>query len=329
MHGRGAFWDQFAALDVPLHSLSPRKWLPLYAVRLARLIRAHRFAIVHCHLFGANWIAKPLAAMLGAPVRINHDQCNDALRHKSVVALHLDKLANRWSSHVCAVSASTRDFLLQHEHLPAERVSVVYNGVDLRRFMPAADRVPGNRFVVLGVGRLHAQKNFRLFLDVAAALLRRGRQMSFRLAGTGPEANLLKARAVELKIAEHVEFIGHAHDMRRVYGAVDALMITSDYEGTPLTALEAMAMRVPIVTSRIDGLAEVLVDESDALLTDPGNAAGFVTRLERLMMSAELRLALADAAQRKVHAHYSAEVMAAQVEAIYDQCLARAMVQSR
>src|SRR5437762_6172551 len=92
MHGRGVFWDEFEKLGVPVHSLSPRKWLPLYIPRLAALIRARRFDIVHCHLFGANWIAKPLAALLGVPVRINHDQCNDELRYDSSFAFGLDQL---------------------------------------------------------------------------------------------------------------------------------------------------------------------------------------------------------------------------------------------
>lgn len=323
MHGRGVFWNEFAALGIPVHSLSPQKLLPLYVIRLTRLIRRHQFKIVHCHLFGANWIAKPLAALLGVPIRINHDQCNDALRHKSVLAFRMDKLANRWSSHVCAVSASTRDFLLQHERLPAERVSLVYNGVDLRRFVPRAGRAPSGRFVVLGVGRLHPQKNFRLFLDVAAELLRRGHSTAFRIAGTGPEMDQLRRRAGELDIAENVEFIGHENDMARLYAEADALMITSAYEGTPLTALEAMAMRLPIIASRIDGLAEVLVDEVEALLVPPHDPHGFVTRVERLMTNPHLRSALADAAERKVREHYSAEIMVAQVEAIYDRCIAQ------
>src|SRR4026207_527355 len=73
MHGRGVFWSEFAALGMPVHSLSPRKWLPLSLWRLAHLLRARQFSIVRCHLLGANWIAKPLAAQLGVPVRINHD----------------------------------------------------------------------------------------------------------------------------------------------------------------------------------------------------------------------------------------------------------------
>jgi len=330
MHGRGVFWSEFAALGLPVHSLSPRKWLPVYLARLARLIRQERFDIVHCHLFGANWIAKPLAALLKVPVRINHDQCNDAVRHENIMALRLDRWTNRCSSHVCAVSVSTREFLLRHERLPPERVSVVYNGVDLQRFAPQ----PGSerrddRFVVLGVGRLHPQKDFHLFLEVAADLLRRNRAMSFRIAGTGPQLDALRAHAAHLDIAAQVDFTGHIDDMPSLYAQADALMITSAYEGTPLTALEAMAMRLPIVASRIDGLAEILVDQDDALLVTPGDPQGFVTQISRLMADPQLRCDLIDAAARKVRECYSAEAMCAQVQSIYAKCLARRDAQSQ
>lgn len=321
MHGHGVFWDAFAALGIPVHSLSPRKWFPIYIWRLARLIQKRRPRIVHCRLFGSNWIAKPLATLLRVPVRINHDECNDALRRESRIALAIDTLTNRWSSHVCAVSASTRDFLLHNERVAPDRVSVVYNGIDLDRFTPPRERPVKEHFVVLGVGRLHPQKNFSLFLDVAALLLRRNHAIRFRIAGTGPEAAALRTQAARLGIANQVEFLGHVGDTTRLYAEADALLMTSRYEGTPLTALEAMAMRLPIVAPRLDGLGEMLTDGTDALLASPDNREEFVNHLEKLITDPPLRLRLAEKAERKVHEHYSARAMAAHIEAIYDRCL--------
>ncbi len=320
MHGRGVFWDEFAKLGVRVHSLSPRKWLPLYLPRLAALIRARRFDIVHCHLFGSNWIAKPFAALLGVPVRINHDQCNDALRYENSFAFALDQVTNRLSSHVCAVSKSTRDFLVRREGLPAERISLVYNSVDFTRFSPPAERPRHRRFVVLGVGRLHPQKNFALFLEVARLFP----DAEFRIAGTGPEEAMLRALAASLGIAERVHFLGHVSDTRALYADADALLMTSRFEGTPLTIMEAMAMRLPIVAPRLDGIGEILSDGVDALLVDPAACDGFVTALTRLIAEPALAVRLALAAEAKVRARFSAETMAAQVEAIYERCLAAA-----
>jgi glycosyltransferase involved in cell wall biosynthesis len=323
MHGRGVFYEDFRALGVPVHSLSPWKWLPLYVPALAALIARRRPHIVHCHLFGSNWIAKPLAALLGVPVRISHDQCNDALRYESRAARWLDTVMNRLSTHVCAVSHSTRDFLLQHEGLAPERVSVVCNGVDLERFDPGT--VPSRRDaaqpLIAGVGRLHPQKDFSLFLEVAARLAHGNPALRFVIAGEGPEAAMLRAKAQALGIAERVRFAGHVADMREIYAAADMLLLTSRYEGTPLTVLEAMAMRVPVVASRLDGIAEALTDGEDGFLVAPGDVDGFAERVGALVEDGALRRRMADAARRKVEAGFSSRAMAAAVEDIYARCL--------
>jgi glycosyltransferase involved in cell wall biosynthesis len=322
MHGRGVFWEEFANLGIAVHSLSPHKYLPVYLAKLARIILDRRPCIVHCHLFGSNWIAKPLAALLGVRVRVNHDQCNDALRYERRFARWVDKQTNRFSSHVCAVSASTRDFLVKHEHLPPARISLVYNGVDLRRFLPPPAKPRLERFVVLGVGRLHAQKNFALFLDVAAELAKRQIPVEFRLAGTGPEEQLLRSQARTLGISDKVHFLGHVSDTRTLYSGADALLMTSKYEGTPLTVLEAAAMRLPIVAPRLDGIGEILKNEEDALLIEPPDCNHFSAALIRLIEEPEFATTMARKAEEKVRKRFSAQIMAAQVEAVYDICLA-------
>src|SRR4029434_8631146 len=124
------------------------------------------------------------------------------------------------------------------------------------RFKSRGPRVRDHSFVVTGVGRLHPQKNFSLFLDVAAELLRRGLPMRFLIAGTGPEEEELRSRCASLGIAKSVQFLGHVKDPASLYEASDALLMTSKFEGTPLTILEEMAMRLPIVAPRLDGIGE-------------------------------------------------------------------------
>ena len=323
MHGRGVFWENFAALGIPLHSLSPAKWLPLYVPRLMQLLAQRRFDLVHCHLFGANWIAKPVAAAMGVPVRVNHDQCNDRLRHDSAAARWIDTATNRLSTHVCAVSRSTRDFLIEQEHLPAARVSVVYNGVDTAHFAPVPRATPPKAgALIAGVGRLHPQKDFMLFLEVAAALAKEDSSVRFLIAGTGPEAGALRDQAAALGIADRVTFAGHVADMRAVYRQADVLLMTSRYEGTPLTVLEAMASGVPVVASRLDGIAEVIADGADGFLVTPGARDEFVISVAAVLADGDLRGRVTKAAREKVVAHFSAKAMTAQVEAIYTECLA-------
>ena len=256
MHGRGVYWDRMQAQGIPLHSLSPQKYFPWYAASLPALLLRGGFDILHCHLVASNIIAKPLGRLCRVPVVLNHDHTNDDYRANDRLRLALDTLSNRLASHIIAVSDSCRRFLIERERVPAEKITLVQNAIDLRRYSPACGTrfearkalgLPENGTVVAGVGRLNPQKNFSLFIRIAAAVLKRHPQAVFVLAGEGPEDGLLRRLAVECGLGEQVHFCGYVPDTRQVYLAADILLMPSLFEGLPMTLLEAMAMKVPVV----------------------------------------------------------------------------------
>lgn len=325
MHGRGVYWTRFRALGVPVHSLSPHKFFPLYIWNLLRLLIGGKYHVVHCHLIASNLVAKPLAALLGVPVRLNHDQANDEYRYRDKTRLALDAFTNRFSTHICAVSASIVEFLVKHERVPRERVSLVHNAIDLRRFAPSRERradlrrewkLPPDARIVAGVGRLNYQKNFPLFLEVAAEIARSHPDVVFVIAGTGPEE-----RALREKAGANVRFLGFVADTAPLYDAVDFLLMPSRFEGLPMALLEAMAMRVPVIASRLDGIAEVITHEVDGLLAAPGAKDEFVTHLRTLLDHPERAESLAESAFQKVTRDFSAERMTREVEALYARFL--------
>ena len=323
MHGRGVYWERFRALGVPVHSLSPHKFAPLYVWNLLRLLLTRDYDIVHCHLIASNLVAKPLAALVGVAVRFNHDQAND--RQHDRLRLALDKWANRLSTHICAVSASIVEFLVKHENVPPAKISLVHNAIDLRRFTPAPERraalrsewqLPPDAQIVAGVGRLNHQKNFALFLEIAAEIARTHPQVVFAIAGTGPEE-----RALREKGGANVRFLGFIEDTARLYDAVDFLLMPSRFEGLPMAMLEAMAMRVPVVASRLDGIEEVIEDGMDGMLATPSSKDEFAAHLRALLDEPKRAALLAERAFQKVTAQFSAERMAREVEALYTRHL--------
>jgi glycosyltransferase involved in cell wall biosynthesis len=327
LHGHGHYWEAIRGLEVPIHSLSPWKFAPLYLPNLLLLFRRGKFDLIHCHLTASNLIAKPLAALAGVPYIFNYDQ-NDMYRKEKKWLRYLDRWANLLTHHIVAVSASTRDFLVQREKVSPEKITVVYNGVDLERFRPEAAaarrltwrqqwRLPENCPVVAGVGRLRRQKNFPFFLEVAREILENHPEVHFVIAGEGPEREKLENLARDLGLAPRVHFLGYIRDMAAFYPAVDVLLMTSHAEGTPLTVLEAMAMGVPLVAAQVDGMAEVLEDERDAFLVPPGDVHLFARRTCRLLQDKPLADQFGQSARAKVHKHYAAPAMARQVEAVY------------
>ena len=304
MHGFGVYWELLQQEGVPLHSLSPHKLVPVYLSNLVSLLHRGRFDLAHCHLIAANLIAKPVAYLCGVPVLFNHDQCNDVFRYRNKGRLWLDRLTNRFTDQIIAVSQSTRDFLLEKEKIPPQKVALIYNAVDLERFFPGSPELrqecrrqfglPESAKVVLGAGRLTAQKNFPGFLEAAAALSRSLPEVRFVIAGEGPDRASLEKLAAGLGLADRVQFLGFVTRMRELYLASDVLFFPSFFEGTPMTVLEAMASGLPVVASEIDGTAEILTHGVDALLARPEQTQVFVEQLATVLQDQPLARRLAE-----------------------------------
>ena len=331
LHGHGVYWERLRAAGIRAHSLSFHHYFPSYIPGLLALMMTRRYDIVHAHLLAANVIAKPLAALCGVRVRINHDHCNDKLTDPRQWAPAADKLANRCASHVITVSESARKYVVEVEQVPADRVTTIHNGVDLEAFQPRPEQresararfqLPADAFVVAGIGRLTHQKNFALFLEVARAVLDVAPQAMFVLAGTGEDEPALRLQAEKLGIAPRVRFLGFVGEMAALYPALDTLLLTSRYEGLPITILEAMAVGLPIVSAKLDGVQEILVDREDAALVPPtDNSNDYAARILELISQPEIAQHQAAAALEKVRERYSAVAMTRAVEAIYDRCL--------
>jgi glycosyltransferase involved in cell wall biosynthesis len=323
MHGRGVFSSALEAGGVPVVSLSAAKWPPGYLLSLPRLLRSGRFDVAHFHLFGSNWIAKPIAALCGVRVRVNHDQCNDRFRSDRWCNLTIDRLTNALSSHIFAVSSSTRDFLVEREKIPAAKVGILGNAVDVEHFSPASlpEReaarrdigLTSDRLVVAGLGRLHPQKNWPLFLQVAA----RFPEVDFVIAGTGPGEAALRRDA-----PENVRFAGF-RDSREVLAAADVFMLTSDYEGMPMTLLEAMASGVPAVVSDVDGCREILHDGQGGVTARPGDAEDFAAKLGVFLSDADWRAEQGKLARERVLRDHDARAQTKAVERVYETLLAK------
>lgn len=331
MHGRGVYAEAFGNAGITFQSLSAAKFPPMYLSNFWRLMSSGKYDILHFHLFGANLCAKPLAIMAGHRAIIVHDQCNDASREKNPLLLAADAFWNHRSNRVIAVSESTRRYLLDREDLPEDMVTMMPNGIDVEEFKPGihsqkssarkAQGLPLDAFVIGGVGRLVAQKNFAVFLDVASQVIAQNPEVIFVIAGTGPQEAALKAKADATGLGDRVRFLGHVTDRISLYHALDALLMTSDFEGTPMTLLETMSSGVPVVASAVDGIAEVCTHGKNALLAPPEDLGSFRGSLCRLIADESLRETLGAEGRRTVIQNYDIRSISRRIEGIYGEVL--------
>ena len=332
MHGHGVFEPAFKQAGIVTHSLSPGKFPPLYVPNFLKLMQRGKFDILHFHLFGANLCAKPLALAIGHRAIIVHDQCNDASRDQSPFLLAADALANRGASRIIAVSESVRRFLLDREDLADSKVEMVPNGIDAEMFVPVGEEarraakasfgLSEESFVIGGVGRLVPQKNFSLFLEAAASIAPRYPKVIFVIAGSGPLEPVLRKQTQRLGILDNIRFLGHVSDRTRLYHALDALLMPSDFEGTPMTLLESMASGLPVVASSVDGIAEVCTHGENALLVRCRDVPGFVIAIEQVISRPELRAHLGRNARHTILDRYEIRNLVRRVEVISESVLA-------
>jgi glycosyltransferase involved in cell wall biosynthesis len=325
MHGRGPFADALEALGIKVHSLSRAKWPPAYVTEFLRLLRKADFQIVHFHLQGANWIAKPLAALVGQRILIAHDHTSGDLRFRGTGSLLPDASTHLFSSRIIAVSKGVRDFLTRWEAVPDDLIDLVPNAVDDEIFRPCTQEekraargklsISNDAYVAGSIGRLAREKNFAMLAQLAAIRS----EVIFVVAGSGPERDRIAALASQLGVDSRLRLLGTVLDRPLFYHALDAFILPSLYEGLPMAILEAMSSGVPIISSRLEGIAAVLSEGKEGLLAQPGDVADFSRQLARLEESPDLGARLARAARAKAGSQFSASVTARHIESIYRQ----------
>jgi glycosyltransferase involved in cell wall biosynthesis len=194
-------------------------------------------------------------------------------------------------------------------------------GVDTEAFSPRLGQPERECFEILCIGRLTPAKGQHLLIDAVERLARQGRRVKLRMAGGGPDEATLRAHAAGIDFPECVVFEGAVNQdrIRTLYAGADAFCLPSFAEGIPVVLMEAMAMGVPCVTSRITGIPELIRDGVDGLLVAPSDVDGLVEALAKLMDDEALRLRLAQDGRARILEHYHLQRNVEELGAIFTE----------
>ena len=269
--------------------------------------RLHHDAIdvLHTHSYKPNIYGRIAGVLHGGPRLVSHyHNIYDEKWNGDGTLVYEQMLAPR-TDRLVACSQAVADHLTQRLALPADRVDVISNGVDLERFAavrPGAGAAMRARLgidpaapVIGMVGRVSRQKAQDVLLHAARLVLDRCPNVAFLIAGGTQEPDFeadVRALVGELGLSSHVRFAGHVADVASLYAALDVLAAPSRWEGYGLVLTEAMAAGVPIVASDLGAIREVTGDGAAADLVRPDDPAALaralVDVLERPMWAENL-----------------------------------------
>jgi glycosyltransferase involved in cell wall biosynthesis len=292
------------ALGIDITYLSKSKFDPATLPALLKIIDRKKIDVLHLHGYGATTFGRMAAGIRNIPAILHeHANLTDTPWFQKVA----DRALERYTDIAIAVSKSTADFVVKARLVRPEKVKVVYLGAPHDEFSRArsADEVSAARralgmaaadFSIGTVTRLHESKGNAYLVEAARLVLDRKPAAKFFLVGEGPLRQSLEAQAAQLGLGDRFVFVGFARDVAAVLSAFDLSVFPSLWEGTPLTAFEALASAKPIIATDADGLLDILTDGRDARIVPKRDGRALAEAIIDLMDRPDERARLAAAA---------------------------------
>jgi len=198
-------------------------------------------------------------------------------------AFFIDRFIYRRVDHIIAVSHAIKKYLIEEKKLPADKITVVHNGVHLEKFQPSSSRSQNGQLTIGVIGRLEEQKGHRYFLEAVHLLRDKAEGVNFIIIGEGSLRGNLEDMSRQLGIENKVKFLGFQKDMRNAYDSLDIIVLPSLFEGLPLVALEASAMGKAAIVTNVDGSPEVVVHNETGIVVPAQNSVALKEAMERLI----------------------------------------------
>jgi glycosyltransferase involved in cell wall biosynthesis len=329
-----AFEEELGAAEIPVVCLRMRRGLPnpLACVGLARIIKRVQPDVIHSHMVHANLLARITRIICRMPVLICTAQnvYEIATREKVVKDYSIrdflyritDSLADV-TTQICNAGATR---YLRVKATSSQRMRVIYNAVDVKRFTPDSRlRLEKRRqmnlngeWVWLAVGRFEEAKDYSNLLRAFSEVRRSRPTDRLLIAGEGPLRGEIEAEIRGLALDCSVNLLGLRKDVAEIMQAADAFVMSSKFEGLPLVLIEAHASGLPIVATHVGGNSEVVLDGESGFLCQQCNPAALAKAMLQLRVQPETTLSTMRTRGREhICRNFALDKIFAQWEALY------------
>jgi glycosyltransferase involved in cell wall biosynthesis len=323
----GANQASIVLVPLPMRKLF---WPWESVLALWRLVRDAEPDIVHVHSLEAGLCGR-LTSWLASRSRRNSThiaytpQTIDIRRARwHVLYRLLERFLGTFTDAVISVNRADRQRLLRWG-IPPHKVVAIHNGVELGALgdypnVASARQSLGldvDRPLVMQVARLSAQKDPLAFVQGAALVVRRRPDAQFALVGQGPMRDAVASCIQALGLGKHVHLLGWRDQAHRLMAAADIVTLTSRWEGSPYSLLEAMAASRPVVATAVNGCPEIVADRETGLLVPPGDVPAWAARVAELLNRPALAAEMGVQGRRRAEQLFSVQTTTRHTEQLY------------
>jgi glycosyltransferase involved in cell wall biosynthesis len=305
--------------DVKSYSLqSRRRFTPTVILRLIKYLRKSKIDILHCHMHDPSKLGAITKKIALIPVIVTTDH---GIPVKKSWYRHVVErvIINKTVCRRVAVSQQIQDFLIKRRGVRPENVITIPTGTIVPKY--AADTKSTPR-IVGAMGRLAKVKDYPTLFKAVKLVKEKGFDVELRIAGEGPEKDLLQKFIQGLNMSGYIKLLGlqKPHDFLK---QTDIFVMSSIREGTPVALLEAMARGIPVVATKVGGIGNVIEDGKDGLLLPPQNPKALADNIIRLILNDQLRIRIGRNAREKIVHKYSMVSIATRYAELYKELLVK------
>jgi glycosyltransferase involved in cell wall biosynthesis len=282
---------------------------------MIQLLQRVKPDLIHCHTSKAGIVGRAAARAVSVPAVFTAHTWSFAdgtSRMWKLIGTPSERLAARFTTKIIAVSDSNRDLAIRQKVAPEYKIITVHNGIPDTGYRARPDRSGIPRIAM--VARFAPQKNQQQLLSALADV-----NLPFKLTfvGDGPTRHAVEQLTAELGLAPRVEFLGVRRDTDQILAASELFVLATNWEGFPITILEAMRAGLPVIATDVDGVREAVLDGQTGYLVPRGDTDALREKLVLLLGNANLRARLGAAGRAVYEREFTRPVMLDKIAAIY------------
>jgi len=313
--------EKYNFLGLKFIPMSMKKiFWPLASMKqFVTIIKKYDIQIVHVHSQEASFVARILAKLAGVKKIVYTPQTID-VRNKKLFGLYkiFECLLSKITTILISVNEKDRVRLIQWG-ISANKIKTIYNGIDLNHNMrhERNQNIDNESPVILQVGRLSPQKDPVKFIEGAKLVLETFPKAKFLMVGNGPLRNEVEEKISDLELRDKVSVIGYQENVIELLKSADIVTLTSAWEGTPYSILEAMAWGKPVVVTDVNGCAEIVENGKTGFVSPYADVVDWSQKVVYLLKNPDLAMEYGKAGRLKAEMEFSITKMISSIEQVY------------